>query len=145
MQRYPQADAESEILHTTTGLLQVSNATIALDLHTRIISAMFRAEKAFRILHRIWNNGVETALPRSQTQADQGVDLNVISTGLDIKLGLKLQSLDLVGFKGLTVKSADHKDTLSHHWILLNVVVQGIWRKIRFFLFLQQLQAHLRR
>lgn len=33
MQRYPQADAESEILATITGLSQVSSAAIAPDLH----------------------------------------------------------------------------------------------------------------
>lgn len=133
MQHYPQADAESEILATTTGLPQVSSAAIAPDLHTRIISTMFRAEKAFRIPCCIWNNGVETVLPISQIQVDQGSDLNVISTGLATKLGLQLQSLDLVGFRGLTMRTADHKDTQLHHWVLLNVGVQGIWRKIRCF------------
>lgn len=133
MQHYPQADAESEILATTTGLPQVSSAEIAPDLHTQIISAMFRAEKAFRIPCYIWNNGVETVLPRSQKQADQGSNLNVISTGLATKLGLQLQSLDLVGFRGLTMRTADHKYTQLHHWVLLNVGVQGIWRKIRCF------------
>lgn len=94
---------------------------------------MFRAEKAFRIPCCIWNNGVETVLPRSQTQADQVSDLNVISTGLATKLGLQLQSLDLVGFRELTMRTADHKDTQLHHWVLLNVGVQGIWKKIRCF------------
>lgn len=54
-------------------------------------------------------------MPRSPTQADQGSDLNVISTGLATKLGLQLQSLDLVGFRGLTMRTADHKDTQLHH------------------------------
>lgn len=133
MQLYPQADAESKILATTTGLSQVSRTAIAPDLHTRIISAMFRAEKAFRIPCCIRNNGVETLLPRSQTQADQGSDLNVISTGLATKLGLQLQSLDLVGLRGLTMRTADHKDPQLYHWVLLNVGVQSIWRKIRCF------------
>lgn len=56
---------ESEILHTTIGYPEVSGTAIAPDLHTRIISLMFRVDKAFRILCSIRNNGIEIALPRS--------------------------------------------------------------------------------
>lgn len=65
-----------------------------------------------------------------QVQADQGSDMNVISTAMAKQLGLPFQSLSDVGFAGLTMKTADHRETLLHHWVHLELGVEGIWRKI---------------
>lgn len=71
-------------------------------------------------------------LPRYQTEKDQGSDFNVISTGLATKLGLQLQSLDLVRLRGLTIKMQITK-TRNYTTGSLEVGVQGIRREIRCF------------
>lgn len=53
--------------------------------------------------------------------------------GLAQKLNLELLSLDLVGFRGLTVRTADHKDTPLQFWVWLEVGVQQLWGKVRCF------------
>lgn len=68
-------------------------------------------------------------LEQYQTQADQGSDLNVISMELAQKLNLELLSLDLVGFRELAMRTADHKDTPLQFWVWLEVGVQQLWRK----------------
>lgn len=50
-------------------------------------------------------------------QADQGSDLNVISMRLTQKLNLELLSLYYIGFRGLIMRTADHKDTLLEFWM----------------------------
>lgn len=67
------------------------------------------------------------------TQAGQGSDMNVISTGLVRHLSLELHSLSEVGFKGLSMRTADHRETILHHWLWLRIVVAGILRDIRCF------------
>lgn len=110
-----------------------TNEPSAPDKHTRIISSLPKTEKAFRIPCLIRLNNKLIGLERYQTQADQGSDLNVISMGLAQKLNLELLSLDLVGFRGLTMRTADHKDTPLQFWVWLEVGVQQLWRKIRCF------------
>ncbi|SLM35366.1 hypothetical protein LPUS_04613 [Lasallia pustulata] len=46
------------------------------------------------------------------------------------QLGLHLYSLSDVGFAGLTMKTADHRETLLHHWVYLDLGVEDIWRQI---------------
>ncbi len=43
--------------------------------------------------------------------------MNVISTGLVRHLSLELHSLSEVGFKGLSMRTADHRETILHHWL----------------------------
>ena len=59
--------------------------------------------------------------------------MNVISTAMAKQLGLPFHSLSDVGFAGLTMKTADHRETLLHHWVYLEIGVEGIWRQIRCF------------
>lgn len=105
----------------------------APDKHTRIVSSLPKTEKAFRIPCSIRLSDKIIGLERHQTQANQGSDLNVISMGLAQKLNLELLSLDHVGFRGLTMRTADHKDTPLELWVWLEVGVQQLWRKIRCF------------
>ncbi len=59
--------------------------------------------------------------------------MNVISTGLVRQIGLDMHSLSEIGFRGLTMRTADHRETLLEHWVWLNVGVEGVWRSIRCF------------
>lgn len=110
-----------------------TNTSSPPDKHTQIVSSLPKSEKAFRIPCVIRLNNQLIGLEQYQTQADQGSDLNVISMGLAQKLNLELLSLDLVGFRELTMRTADHKDTPLQFWVWLEVGVQQLWRKIRCF------------
>lgn len=116
---------------------KVTTATVSEsstpDKHTRIVSSLPKTEKAFRIPCLIRLSDRIIGLERYQTQADQESDLNVISMGLAQRLNLEILSLDLVGFCGLTMRTADHKDTPLQFWVWLEVGVQQLWRKIRCF------------
>ncbi|SLM37975.1 Ribonuclease H-like domain [Lasallia pustulata] len=85
-----------------------------------------------RLLTRM-SNRKKKVLGRSQVQADQGSDMNVISTAMARQLGLTFHSLSDVGFAGLTMKTADHRETQLHHWVYLELGVEAIWRQIRCF------------
>ncbi|SLM36249.1 hypothetical protein LPUS_05745 [Lasallia pustulata] len=106
-------------------------SSIAVDGNTRFLSTLMGADKAFRIPCSVRvKGGGELALDRSQVQADQGSDMNVISTAMAKQLGLHLYPLSDVGFAGLTMKTADHRETLLHHWVYLDLGVEDIWRQI---------------
>ena len=96
---------------------------------------MIGVDKAFRVLCSIQKpDGTEVQLDKRYVQADQGSDMNVISAGLVRHLHLDLHSLAEVGFKGLSMRTADHRDTVLHHWVWLRVIVEGIIREIRCFM-----------
>lgn len=104
------------------------------ERHTRFLSAMIGIEKAFRvdcIAHK--PDGTTAAISKEHTQADQGSDMNVISAGLVRHLSLQLNPLDEVGFKGLSMRTADHRETVLLHWVWLRLAVEGIMRDIRCF------------
>lgn len=117
-QRNEKTSTPSEV--TTAAVSEFS----APDKHIRIVSALPKTEKAFRIPCTIRLSDKIIGLERHKTQADQGSDLNVISMGLARKLNLELLSLDHVGFRGLTMRTADHKDTPLEFWVWLEVGVQ---------------------
>ncbi|SLM39631.1 Zinc finger, CCHC-type [Lasallia pustulata] len=109
-------------------------SSIAVDGNTRFLSTLMGADKAFRIPYSVRvKGGGELALDRSQVQADQGSDMNVISTAMAKQLGLHLYPLSDVGFAGLTMKTADHRETLLYHWVYLDLGVEDIWRQIHCF------------
>lgn len=59
--------------------------------------------------------------------------MNVISMGLVRMLNLDLHALAEIGFKGLSIRTADHRDTVLEYWVWLYVAVNDIWRHIRCF------------
>jgi hypothetical protein len=71
---------------------------------------------------------VETLLDRSQTQADQRSDLNLISSRLARSLGLELHSLTKARYQGLAMRTADQNDTPLTHFVSLNIGVTNVWR-----------------
>ena len=104
------------------------------ERHTRFLSAMIGLDKAFRIpCSVIKPNGETLELDQRYTQANQGSDMNVISTGLAQHLGLDLHDLSEVGFKGLSMRTADSQETVLHQWVWLRIVVEQIIRDIRCF------------
>ena len=136
-QQIHKAENQEQANGETNTPLKVTTATVSEpstpDRHTRIISSLLKTENAFRIPCLIRLSDRIIGLERYQTQADQGSDLNVISMELAQKLNLELLSLDLVGFRGLTMRTADHKYTSLQFWVWLEVGVQQLWRKIRCF------------
>ena len=112
----------------------VSSTSVEDEKHTRFISNMLGVDKAFRVPCTIHNqDGSEVQLDKHYVQADQGSDMNVISSGLAKKLNLTLRPLSEVGFQGLSMRTADHRETLLHHWVWVRVAVEGIMRDIRCF------------
>ena len=59
--------------------------------------------------------------------------MSVISLGLVNHLGLIKRPLAEVGFKGLSMRTADHRDTLLEYWAFLYIAVSGIMREVRCF------------
>ncbi len=95
---------------------------------------MIGLDKAFRIPANVVKpDGVTVALEKNYTQADQGSDMNVMSAGLVRHLSLQLHPLSEIGFKGLSMRTADHRETVLHYWVWLRVVVEGIHCDIRCF------------
>ena len=91
---------------------------------TRFLSTMVGHDKAFRISAEVTQaDGAVVKLDKKYTQADQGADMSFISTGLAIALKLTFHSLAEVG---LSMRTADHRETILHHWVWLHLSVVGI-------------------
>lgn len=112
-----------------------SNAhSIQTDGQTRFLQALGNQDKAFRIECKIRNPaGVETHLGKATTQADQGSEMNVISQSLIKHLQLVTQPLASIGFQGLTMHTADQRDTPLKEWTEFWIGTAGIWRHVRCF------------
>lgn len=112
----------------------VGAAVMEAERHTRFLSSLVGVDKAFRVPSIVRKpDGSEIKVEKRQTQADQGSDMNVISIGMVRSLGLATHSLAEIGFKGLSMRTADQRDTVLEYWIWLNIGVEGIWRDIRCF------------
>ena len=103
------------------------------DGHTKFLSTMVGAEKAFRIPGTVRAGRVETKLDKREIQADQGSDMNVMSPPMVRKLKLTPRPLSDIGFKGLTMQTADHHESLLESYVGFDLCVEGIWRAIRCF------------
>jgi len=95
---------------------------------------MVGKDKAFRIPCSVQKPDRSTIhLDKSYVQADQGSDMNMISTGLVKYLCLQSHSLGEIGFAELSMRTADHRETVLHDWTWLDIGVERVWRKIRCF------------
>ena len=105
------------------------------ERHTRALGAkMAGYDKQYRIEAKIRKENDEiVTLPKATTQADQGSDINVISPELVSMLQLKPQALGDIGFAGLSMRTADHRETILHLWVTLTIGVANVWRTIRYF------------
>jgi hypothetical protein len=115
-------------------ILSVSAGTRDDEKHTQFLSTMIGMDKAFRIPCSVVKpNGETVTLNKQYTQADQGSDMNVISMDLARRLNLQLRDLAEVGFRGLSMRTADNHDTILYHWVWVRVSVADILRDIRCF------------
>ena len=104
------------------------------DKHTKFLQTLIGLEKAFRVPSVVRRpDGIDEEIDKSQSQSDQGSDMNVISQGMVNHLKLPMQLLSDIGFKGLTMRTADHRETELIYWVWLMIAVEGIWRNIRCF------------
>ena len=104
------------------------------DRHTRFLSTLVGHDKAFRINATIMkSDGTAVKVDKKFVQADQGSDMNVVSIGLAKHLGLELRALEEVGFRGLSMRCADYRESTLKHWVWLRVAVEGIVRDVRCF------------
>lgn len=103
------------------------------EAHTEYLRKLGVFEKAFKLAVTIKVGDKEHVLDKYMTQADQGSDMNVISMSLARFLDLELRPLRDIGFQGLAMKTADHRQTVLHYWVNLTLVVEGIERTIRCF------------
>ena len=60
--------------------------------------------------------------------------MNVIFTAIIKQLNLSFHSLSNMRFTDLIMKTADHRETLLHHWVYLKIRVKKIWRQIQCFM-----------
>lgn len=119
---------------TSISSYNVGAAAAEAERHTRFLSSLVGVDKAFRVPATVKRpNGSELSLEKSHTQADQGSDMNVISAGLVRVLGLPTCKLSDIGFRGLSMRTADHRDTVLEFWVWVHIGVEGIWRNIRCF------------
>ena len=103
------------------------------DHHTKKLRELAGSEKAYNIGGAARVNGKETHIPKKHTSADQGSDMNVMSTSMTQVLSLVPKSLAEVGFLGLCMETADHRETLLETWVLFDYCVEGLWRSVPCF------------
>ena len=104
------------------------------DVHTQFLSTLVGKEKAFRVPASVRSEGSdEQKLERRQTQVDQGSEMNVVNPSMVVKVKTKLRPLAEVGFKGLTMQTADSFESTLEHYVAFDVCVEGVWRSVRCF------------
>lgn len=123
-----------EILKTSLKNKTVSSAETGIDERVEFLRELTKLEKAFRLPATVILGTVRVMLEKGYTQADQGSEMNVISPGMVRKLGLVRRSLGDIGLAGLTMETADHKETRLHSWTELTLEVEGIIRTIKCFI-----------
>lgn len=81
------------------------------EKHTRFLSQLVNMNKTFRVLATVKkSNSINVTLDTSNTQADQGFDINIMSMRLTRVLSLQLHLLFKIEFKGLSMRTANHRD-----------------------------------
>lgn len=106
----------------------------AAEKNTRFLATMGAVEKAWRVPCSVTTpSGKEVNVERRYNQVDQGSEMSVVSVGMVNHLGLVKRSLAEVGFRGLSMRTADHRETLLLYWALLPITVADIKREVRCF------------
>lgn len=90
-------------------------------------------EKAFRISCTIRIDSLEILIGRKKVQTDQNSDMNIIFMKIIRKLCLKLFNLNLIEFRDLIMRTADHKKIFLLYWVWFDIEIQKIWKKIKCF------------
>jgi len=104
------------------------------ERHTRALNQKTGKDKQYRLESQIRTEDNRVLdLPRDMTQADQGSDICVVSPGLVNYLKLTLHPLADIGFAGLSMRTADNRETVLHFWVTVVIGVAGVWRTIHCF------------
>ena len=103
------------------------------DHHTKMLRKLAGSEKAYNIEGSARVNGKVTHILKKNTSADQGSEMNVMSTSMSQHLSLAPKPLSEVGFLGLCMETADHRETLLETWVLFDYCVEGLWRSVPCF------------
>lgn len=110
------------------------SASAAAEKNTRFLATIGAVEKAWRVPCSVTTpSGKEVSVDRKYNQVDQGSEMSVVSVGMVNHLGLVKRSLAEVGFRGLSMRTADHRETLLQYWALLPITVSDIRREVRCF------------
>lgn len=105
------------------------------DRHTRFLSTLLGVDKTFNITGTVRAGGKDVLLEKKKIPADQGSesDMNVISPGMVVKLSLPTKPLGEIGFQGLTMQTADHRESILTAFVGFDLMVEGTTRSIRCF------------
>lgn len=110
---------------STTQTFQPSQATTnpaevlsaSTDSHTKFLHSLHSVEKAFQIGCTVKaSDGREISLGKAITQVDQGSEMNVISATLLDQLRIPKFLLADIGFQGLNMETADHRQSPLKYW-----------------------------
>ena len=104
------------------------------ERHTRFLSNMIELDKTFRIFFIITkSDDMIVMLEKKYIQANQEFDMNVIFAELVRVLDLVLHFFEKISFKSLFMRTANHRETVLHHWMWLRITIESIRRDIRCF------------
>jgi len=97
------------------------------ERHIRALNQKTGKDKQYRLESQIRTKDNRVLdLPRDMTQADQGSDICVVSLGLVNYLKLTLHPLADIGFAGLSIRTADNRETMLHFWVTVVIGVAGV-------------------
>lgn len=69
-------------------------------------------------------------MPENSGQAEQGSDVNLISSSLVDRLGIKRRLIHDLGIRSLYILTSTGETTRVEEFVVFNVGVQGIWRSL---------------
>ena len=88
------------------------------ERYTRFLGFLINVNKTFRVFSTMKkSNEIEVKFEKSHTQTNQGFDINVILMDLISMLDLTKYLLTNIGFKGLFMRTIDHRDIMLQHWV----------------------------
>ena len=137
MQQAPVPQTSTNPLKNPTIVPSSHIAAVPADGHTKFLRTLLESERAYRIPASIRifkeNKLLEYSLDKAVVQADQGSEMNLVSMEFVRRYNIPLHPLADMGFAGLSMRCADHRETPMKYFIDLQVGVQNIWRETRAF------------
>lgn len=118
------------------GICPLSNKCQFVSWKTQVLSGwrLWLSEWGCSYENTHWRVGFfYNYLDRKYDQVDQGSEMSLILVGMVSHLGVAKRSLVEVGFKGLTMRTADHREPLLYYWALLTTTLSGIRHEVRCF------------
>ncbi|PPJ53210.1 hypothetical protein CBER1_11916 [Cercospora berteroae] len=114
--------------------VEVASNHISTDIIGQVTSwsQADRTLRAFSLPAKVWKDGSPTmlTLPRNLVVADQGSDINIAYPPLKKMLDLQLLPLAVSGTPMVKMTVADGTYSELRHFVVFNLVVEGIVRKV---------------